>query len=125
MHAQQTFADWSVWSAPLVELQQINQAALEKVTREFISFYSDKAAETAKAVQILQRTNSPEDFFPTLLKMATKQSEQNLEFIQNIFQIYQNVIKEHCQWTEEKVNTAVKTAGKSAKDLKRGAEEQH
>lgn len=115
MGTQAQYADWSVWSGPLMELQQINQAAAEKVIRECISYYSDNAASAVKSTQTMQRVNSPEDFFTTQLKLLTQQGAKNMEFFQNIFQIYQDAIKDHTQWTEEKVSSAMKNAGKAVR----------
>lgn len=118
----QAYADWSVWTGPFMELQQINQTAAEKVVRECISFYSDGAASAVKCTQSMQRVSSPEDFMSTQMKLLTQQGEKNLEFLQNIFQIYQDAIKNHARWTEDKVSTAIKTASKGSK---RQEEETH
>lgn len=115
--ATQAYADWSTMTGPFLELQQINQAASEKVVRECISYYSDNTAAAVKCMQTLPRVTSPEDFINTQMKMLTQQGEKTLEFLQNIFQIYQDAMKDHCQWTEEKVQTAMKTAGKAAKKV--------
>lgn len=114
----QAYGDWSAWSAPLIELQQMNQAAAEKVVRECISFYSDNAATAVKCSQTMQRVTSPEDFVSTQMKLLAQQGEKTLEFLQNIFQIYQTAIKEHSHWTEEKVSKAMKSTGKGG-DVKR------
>jgi hypothetical protein len=113
--AQAQFADWSTWSSPFLELQQINQAASEKIIRECISYYSDNIASAVKCTQTMQRVTSPEDFFSTQMKLLSQQGEKNLEFYQNLFQIYQDAIKNHTEWTEEKVSSAIKTAGKAVK----------
>lgn len=123
MNAQTSFGDWSAWAGPFVELQQINQAATERVIRECISFYSDTAANTVKCTQTMQRVNSPEDFFNTQMKLLSQWGEKNLEFMQNIFQIYQDVLSDQGRWTQEKVSTAVKNAGRAASSVKRQAEE--
>lgn len=111
----QAFGDWSTWSGPLMQLQQINQAAAEKVIRECISYCSDNAATVVKCTQTMPRTTSPEDFFNTQMKLWTQQGEKNLEFLQNVFQIYQDTVKEHCNWTEDKVSSAMKHANKAVK----------
>lgn len=124
MPAQAAFADWSVWSGPFMELQQINQAAGEKLVRECISYYSDSAANTVKCTQTMQRVTSPEDFVNTQMKLLSQQGEKTMEFMQNIFQIWQDAFKDHARWTEDKVSSAVKTAGKAAGTIKRQAEEE-
>lgn len=113
MNTYATYGDWSTWSGPLMELQQMNQAAAEKVVRECISYCSDNAATAVKCTQTMQRVTSPEDFMSTQIKLLSQQGSKNLEFMQNIFQIYQDALKEHCHWTEEKVSSAMKTASKN------------
>lgn len=103
----QESAPWSVWTAPLVELQQINQKASEKIVRECISFFSENAATSVKMMQNMPQMTNTEDFVSVQMKAFTQQGEKTLEFIQNIFKIYQDVMKEQCQWTKEKVSTAV------------------
>lgn len=110
-----TFADWSTWSAPFTELLQINQNAAEKVVRECIAYCSDNAAHAVRCTQAMQRVTSPQDYISTCMNLFTKQGEKNLEFMQNLAQIYQDAAKEHCNWTEDKVNNAMKTANKVAK----------
>jgi hypothetical protein len=119
--SNQTYADWSVWATPYNELQKINQAASEKVIRECISFYTDSTTTIVKSMQTLPKFSSPEDFVGTQMKLLTKQGEKNLEFMQNIFQIYQDAIKENTQWTESKVNTALKTVDKVKKSYEDAA----
>lgn len=114
-YTSQNFADWSLWSAPFAELQQMNQEASEKVVRECISYYSDNAAAAVKCMQTMPRLTSPEDYTNTMMKILSQQGEKGLEFMQNVFQIYQDAIKDHAQWTEQKVSSAIKTASRGAK----------
>lgn len=118
-----TYAEWSVWATPWMELQQVNQEASEKLVREYISYYTDNTATLVKALQTLPRTTSPEDFVNTQMKLLTNQGEKTLEFMQNVFQIYQDAIKNNCQWTQEKVSTAMKSANSNVKQARRQAEE--
>lgn len=115
MNTQAMFGDWSVWSGPLMQLQQINQEAAEKVIRECISYCSDNAATVVKCTQTMPRTTSPEDFFNTQMKLWTQQGQKNLDFFQNIFKIYQDTLKDHCTWTEEKVSAAMKNVSRPMK----------
>lgn len=123
MNTQTAFADWSVWSGPLMELQQIHQQAAEKVIRECISYYSDNAATAVKCTQTMQRVTSPEDFFSTQWKLMSQQNEKNFEFLQNLFQIYQDTFKEHSSWTEDKVSSAMKTAAKGTAQKRQTSED--
>ncbi|HSX20109.1 MAG TPA: phasin family protein [Gammaproteobacteria bacterium] len=123
MNTQTAFSDWSVWTGPFTELQQMNQEAGEKIVRECISYYSDCAANTVKSTQTLQRVTSPEDFISTQMKLLSQHGEKTLEFIQNVSQIYQDAFKKHCNWTEDKVSNAVKTASKATSMARKNAED--
>ena len=115
MNTHTAFGDWSTWSAPLMELQQINQQAAEKVVRECISFYSDNAATIVKCAQTMQRVTSPEDFFSTQMKLLSQQGEKNMHFLQNMFEIWQDAVKDQGRWTEDKVSTAVRKTSNAGK----------
>lgn len=115
MNAQTAFGDWSTWSAPLTELQQINQQAAEKVVRECISFYSDNAATAVKCAQTMQRVSTPEDFFQTQMRLLSQQGEKNMHFLQSMFEIWQDAIKEQGRWTEDKVSTVVRKTTNATK----------
>lgn len=116
--------DWSTWATPFMQLQQINQATIEKVIREWISFSSDNAAATVKYTQTMQRVSGPEDFFQTQMKLLSQQGEKNLAFLQNLGQIYQEAFKEHYNWTEEKMSSAVKNAGAVVKKAQQATQQQ-
>jgi hypothetical protein len=107
--------DWSTVSAPLQELQKINQETSEKVTREFISYWTDCTGTAMKCAQTMPRITSPEDFVNTQIKIYTQQLDNFLEFSQNVCKIYQDAIKDNARWSEDKVNTAFKTATVKAK----------
>ncbi len=117
----QAFGDWSVWSTPFTELQKINQEATEKVIRECINFCSDNTGTAIKCMQTLPRITSPEDYVSTQMKLMTQQGEKTLEFAQNIFQIYQETLRDHFQWTESKVNNVVKTTNKARRQSEEAA----
>ena len=110
--SNQTFGDWSAWSTPFTELQKINQEASEKVIRECIAYYSESTGIAIKCMQTLPRVTSPEDYLSTQMKIWSQQGEKMMEFAQNVFQIYQDTLREHFQWTEAKVNNVVRTTTK-------------
>lgn len=104
----QTHGDWSLWATPFVELQQMMQSNVEKITREYISYFSDTVATAVKSTQILPRVTSPEDFAMMQMKLLSQQNAKNLEFIENVFQIWHDAAQSQGQWTEEKVSSAIK-----------------
>ncbi len=111
----QTFADWSTWTGPFAELQQINQEAAEKAIREYISYYSDNAACAVKGVQNMQRVSNPEELLSTQMKLLAQHGEKTANFFASLGKIWQDVVKEHYDWSQHKVNSAIKTATKGAK----------
>lgn len=104
------WSNWTNWSGPLTELQKINQEASERVIRECISFCSDTTGTAIKCMQTMPRITSPEDYFNLQMKLFSQQGEKVLEFTQNVFNIYQDTLKDHFHWTEDKVGTLGKKA---------------
>jgi len=121
----QKFADWSnegknLWE-PFLELQKINGEATEKMIRECIAFCSDNTGTMLKCAQMAPRINRPEDFSSTNIKLFAEQGEKVLECAQNVLQIYQEALKDYCQWADEKVSHAFKnkqqgSSGKSKRE---------
>lgn len=107
-----TYPDWSSWSTPWTELQQISQEAHEKMVRECISYCSDTTGTAIKCMQTMPRLTGPEDYFNLNMKLMTQQSEKTVEFVNNMAKICQQAMTDHYQWTEDKVGT---TFGKKAK----------
>lgn len=112
----QNFPDWSSWSNPYMELQKINQEASERVVRECIAYCSEATGTAVKCMQTLPRVTSPEDYFNMQMKILSQQGEKALEFTQNIFSIYQEALKNHFQWTEDKVGTTFNKMSKVRKE---------
>ena len=108
----QNFPDWSNWSGPLTELQKIQQDAQERIIRECISYCSDTTGTAIKCFQTMPRATGPEDYFNLQMKLLSQQGEKAVEFTQNVFSIYQDAMRDHFQWTEDKVGT---TFGKKSK----------
>ncbi len=111
----QPFTDWTSMSTPFAELQKMGQETSEKVIRECISYCSDNTASAVKYSQTMPRLSSAEDYVNLQWKLAFQQGEKAMEFVQNLFQIYQEALRNHMQWSEQKVNTAMKTAGNKGK----------
>lgn len=113
------FPEWSNWSGPLMELQKINQEASERIIRECISFCSDTTGTAIKCMQTMPRVTSPEDYFNLQMKLFSQQGEKALEFTQNVFTIYQDAMKDHFHWTEDKVATLGKKTSQMAGKFKK------
>ncbi len=111
-----TFTDWSSWSQPWTELQQINQAAQEKMVRECISYCSDTTGTAIKCMQTMPRITGPEDYFNLNMKLMTQQSEKTAEFVNNIIKICQQAMADQYQWTEDKVGTTFNKKSKTKRE---------
>lgn len=113
--SNQQYADWSSWNKSWTELAEISKETSEKVVRECISYYSDCTATVMKYMQTVPRVTGPEDFVNTQMKVINQQNSKNLEFVQNIFNIFQESIKNNTTWTEREVSTAMKNTSKAVK----------
>jgi hypothetical protein len=115
------FNDWTSWSAPLQELGEIQRKTAEAASREYVNFCTELAGETFKYVQTLPRLTSPEDIVNTNLKVGLQVADKFLGCIRNTFDIYEEALKEHFDWTENKVSTALKTGAYKAKKASEAA----
>ena len=109
--------EWSKVSEPFVELNKINQKALEEVVRETISFYNDCASTVLTNAQTMPRVTGPEDFFKSQSKTVSQQFEKGLSYMENLFRIGAETAREQSKWAEEKFNTAVKTSSNVMKPV--------
>lgn len=110
-----TNPEWATWAAPFLELQQINQLALEKIARECTSFFSDNAAAAVKIMQSAHTVTNAEDFISLQMKSFTQQGERTLAFLQTIFKIYQDIMQDQGQWTKDKVTNVMAARSKAEK----------
>lgn len=109
MNVSNKFGDWSELGGFFSEIHKLNQGISEKMIREYISFCSDQTSTVMKCMQTLPRTTDPEDFVSTQMKFMSEHSEKVLGYAQNMFQIYQEALKQYFSFAEGSVNTVLKS----------------
>lgn len=117
------FADWTAEGKnamePFLELQRMGGEISEKMMREHISFCSDNAGTFIKCMQTAPRMTRAEDMGAMQIKLIAEQGEKVVEYTQNMLKICKDALKNYCEWTEEKMSTALNVkqgfAGKSKK----------
>lgn len=109
----QDFANWSsAWASmgktfqPFFETQKINSNLIEQLTQENLSLWSDNMGCYVKFMQDLNKTQRPEEYSRAWMGYMAEQSSRNVQYLQNLLEIYKHSMQEYTHSMQGKVENA-------------------
>jgi hypothetical protein len=108
----ENFAEWPAWGkeffTPNLELQNISNRVLGKLTQENLDVGSSNVATTVKYAQNINKDKKTDDTIKSNMDYVSEVCAKNLEYTQNVFKIFANAIEDVQKWSKENVSEALK-----------------